>query len=160
MQWAASGALTMGAEVAEEFAAVKLGTPLESSLDQKQRAMEEAQAHFNNAESLGGDTVLSETLFRRAELHRIMARDLMASAAPDELNELETMQYTMLLEEEAYPFEERAIALHSENHQRITVGGFNSWIEKSLSVLADLHPGRYDRSLRWMSATVEGHDGV
>lgn len=160
LRWAARSALTMGAEMADAFVAVKLGIPLESSLVQKQRAMEEAQAHFRNAESLGGDTVLSETLYRRAELHRAMARDLMASTAPEELNELEKMQYRMLLEEEAYPFEERAIALHSKNHQRITAGEFNQWIEKSLSVLADLHPGRYDRSLRWMSATVEGHDGA
>jgi len=64
----------------------------------------------------------------------------------------------MLLEEEAYPFEERALALHSENHQRITAGGFNAWIEKSLGVLAELHPGRYDRSPRWMSITTEGND--
>lgn len=160
LQWAARGALTMGAEVAAEFASVELSLPLEASLDQKQRAMEKAQAHFRNAESLGGATVLPESLFRRAELHRIMARDLMASAAPGGLNEMEQMQYRMLLEEEAYPFEERAIALHSENHQHITAGGFNGWIEKSLKVLAELHPGRYDRSLQWMSGPVEGHDGV
>ena len=160
LQWAARVALTMGAEVAAEFASVELSLPLEASLDQKQRAMETAQAHFRNAESLGGATVLPESLFRRAELHRIMARDLMASAAPGGLNEMEQMQYRMLLEEEAYPFEERAIALHSENHQHINAGGFNDWIEKSLGVLAVLHPGRYDRSLQWMSGTVEGHDGV
>lgn len=160
LQWAASGALAMGAEVAAEFASIELSIPLEASLDRKQRAMEKAQANFRNAESLGGDTVLPESLYRRAELHRIMARDLMVSAAPDGLNEMEQMQYRMLLEEEAYPFEERAIDLHSENHQRIIAGGFNGWIEKSLSVLAELHPGRYDRSLQWMSGTTEGHDDV
>lgn len=160
LRWAARGALTMGAEAAAQFAGIELGTPLETSLDQKQRAMERAQTYFDNAESLGGANVLPECLFRRAELHRIMAKDLMASAAPDGLNELEQMQYRMLLEEEAYPFEERAISLHSENHQRLTADGFNSWIEKSLTVLAELHPGRYDRSLRWMSGTAEGNDGA
>lgn len=158
--WASAGALKMGAQAAEEFAAIKLTVPLEASLDRKQRAMEKAQAYFRNAESLGGDIVLPEALFRRAELHRIMARDLMASEAPDELSQLEKMQYTMLLEEEAYPFEERAIALHSQNHQRVAAGEFNRWIEKSLSILAELHPGRYDRSLQWMSVITENHDGV
>lgn len=160
LQWAARESLTMGAEAAAEFASVELGLPLEASLDQKQRAMESAQAHFRNAESLGGAAVLPESMYRRAELHRVMARDLMASAAPTGLNEMEQMQYRMLLEEEAYPFEERAISLHSENHQHINAGGFNDWIEKSLGVLAKLHPGRYDRSLQWMSGTVEAHDGV
>lgn len=158
LQWAARGAMTMGAEAAAEFADIELSIPLEKSLERKQLAMEKAQTYFRNAESLGGSVMLPESLFRRAELHRIMARDLMASAAPDELNELEQMQYRMLLEEEAYPFEERALALHSENHQRITAGGFNAWIEKSLGVLAELHPGRYDRSPRWMSITTEGND--
>jgi hypothetical protein len=158
LQWAAQGALAMGAEAAGEFAGIELSIPLETSLERKQFAMEQAQSYFRNAESLGGAAVIPESLFRRAELHRIMARDLMASTAPDELNELEQMQYKMLLEEEAYPFEERAIALHSENHQRITAGRFNAWIEKSLGVLAELYPGRYDRSLRWMSITQEGND--
>lgn len=161
LQWAARGSLAMGAEAAAEFGGVELSMPLEESLARKQRAMQKAQTHFRNAESLGGAGVLPESLFRRAELHRIMARDLMASTAPDDLNELEQMQYTMLLEEEAYPFEERAIALHSENHQGIATTGFNVWVEKSLDVLAKLHPGRYDRSLRWMSVSAEGeNDGV
>lgn len=161
LQWAAGEALVMGAEAAEEFGNIELSMPLEASLARKQGAMEKAQTHFRNAESLGGAGVLPESLFRRAELHRVMARDLMASTAPDDLNELEQMQYTMLLEEEAYPFEERAIALHSENHQGIATSGFNVWIEKSLGVLAKLHPGRYDRSLRWMSMAVEGeNDGA
>ncbi|WP_417514960.1 tetratricopeptide repeat protein [Marinobacter sp.] len=158
LQWAAHGALINGAEAAEEFAGIELSIPLEQSLDRKQAAMARAQASFREAESLGGSGVLAESLFRRAELHRIMARDLLASAAPEELNELEQMQYRMLLEEEAYPFEERAIALHSQNHQRITVGGFNTWIEQSLSVLAELHPGRYSRALRWMSIPPEDTD--
>ena len=148
----------MGAEAAAEFAGIELSIPLETSLERKQLALEKAQTYFRNAESLGGSAVLPESLFRRAELHRTMARDLMASTAPVELNELEQMQYRMLLEEEAYPFEERAIALHSDNHQRIATGGFNAWIEKSLGVLAELHPGRYERPLRWMSIPTEASD--
>ncbi|WP_298447336.1 tetratricopeptide repeat protein [uncultured Marinobacter sp.] len=161
LQWAAQGALVLGAEAAAEFAEIELDVPLEKSLVQKQMAMERAQTYFRNAESLGGSEVLPESLYRRAELHRVMANDLMASTAPAELNELEQMQYAMLLEEEAYPFEERAIVLHSENHQGIATNGFNVWVEKSLNVLAELHPGRYQRSLRWMSVSVEGgNDGA
>ncbi|WP_417538401.1 tetratricopeptide repeat protein [Marinobacter sp.] len=161
LQWAAQGALTLGAEAAREFAGIELDIPLEKSLADKQVAMERAQTYFRNAESLGGSEVLPESLYRRAELHRIMASDLMASTPPPELNELEQMQYAMLLEEEAYPFEERAIALHSENHQGIATNGFNAWVEKSLNVLAELHPGRYQRSMRWMSVSVEGgNDGA
>ncbi|WP_100640525.1 tetratricopeptide repeat protein [Marinobacter salexigens] len=161
LQWAARAALDLGIGAATEFADIKLDVPLEKSLARKQLAMEKAQISFRNAESLGGAVVLPESLYHRAELQRIMANDLMASTAPDELNELEQMQYSMLLEEEAYPFEERAIALHSKNHQSIATSGFNIWVEKSMGVLAQLHPGRYKRPLRWMSVAVEGgNDGA
>ena len=84
----------------------------------------------------------------------------MASEVPAELNDMETMQYQMLLEEEAYPLEERALALHAQNHQRITTRGFDQWIGQSLDVLAALHPGRYNRDLRWMSWTMKENDGA
>jgi hypothetical protein len=61
------------------------------------------------------------------------------------------MQYQMLLEEEAYPFEEKAISLHERNHQRLAEGVFDQWVERSMQVLAELFPGRYARSVRWMS---------
>ena len=89
-----------------------------------------------------------------------MADDLMASEAPSELNELETMQYQMLLEEEAYPFEEKAIKLHARNHQRVADGVFDHWVEQSLQVLAKLFPGRYERDVRWMTWNEEPNDGA
>jgi hypothetical protein len=49
----------------------------------------------------------------------------------------------MVLEEEAYPFEERAIELHQKNLELMTAGVFNQWIEKSLAQLAIVMPGRY-----------------
>ena len=82
----------------------------------------------------------------------------MASEVPAELNDMETMQYQMLLEEEAFPLEERAMALHARNHQRITGQGYDQWIARSLEALAGMHPGRYQRELRWMSWNMEGND--
>jgi len=84
----------------------------------------------------------------------------MASAVPVDLNELEAMQYQMLLEEEAFPFEEQALGLHAENHQRIAEHGYDAWIGRSLGVLSELNPGRYDRAVRWMSWSGEISDGV
>jgi hypothetical protein len=95
-----------------------------------------------------------------AELYRRLAGDLMASEAPAELNEMEAMQYQMLLEEEAYPFEEKAIAMHEHNHQRLAEGVFDEWVEQSLQVLAKLFPGRYARAVRWMSLNEESNDGA
>lgn len=158
LAWSARQSLVMGARAAAVFSSVQLMQPLAASLDRKQSALESARQHFLDAESLGGEAVRSESLYRRAELYRTLARDLMASSVPEELNELEGMQYQMLLEEEAFPFEEKAIGLHSDNHRRIAEEGYDPWIGKSMAVLARLNPGRYDRSVRWMSWTKEDDD--
>lgn len=151
LAWAARSALILGARDAAAFAAIALSQPLADALDRKQRALESARQRFLQAEQLGGESVRSESLFRRAELYRGLARDLVTSSVPVDLNELEAMQYQMLLEEEAFPFEEKALALHAENHQRIAVQGYDAWIGRSLGVLSELNPGRYDRAVRWMS---------
>ncbi|TNF00366.1 MAG: outer membrane protein assembly factor BamD, partial [Gammaproteobacteria bacterium] len=151
LAWAARQSLILGAKAAASFATIRLGQPLAESLSAKQVALEKARKYFLDAEALAGDAVLSESLYRRAELYRALATDLMNSTVPGELNELEAMQYQMLLEEEAFPFEEKAIRLHADNHRRITSSGYDAWIGKSLDVLATLNPGRYDRSVRWMS---------
>lgn len=158
LAWAARNSLSLGARAAASFAGIQLTHPLTVSLDRKQRALEIARQRFLDAEALGGEQVRSESLFRRAELYRLLARDLMTSQVPSELNELETMQYQMLLEEEAFTFEEKAIRLHAENHGRIAAGNYDAWIGKSLGVLAELNPGRYERSVRWMSWAKEGSD--
>ncbi|OZB15330.1 MAG: hypothetical protein B7X58_06660 [Marinobacter sp. 34-60-7] len=114
LQWAGKAALALGARAAETFAGIALSHPLEATLARKQQALEAAQDYLVQAEALAGDVVVSEVLYRRAELYRTLAADLMASEPPAELNEMETMQYQMLLEEEAFPLEERAMALHAQ----------------------------------------------
>lgn len=160
LEWASRSSLVLGARAAAVFTSIRLSQPLEQSLARKQKALESARQRFLDAEALGGERVLSESLFRRAELYRGLAKDLMASTVPADLNELEAMQYQMLLEEEAFPFEDKAIQLHTENHRRITAEGYDPWIGRSLGVLAELHPGRYERSVKWLGWNMEIRDGV
>lgn len=160
LAWAGRAAIVLGKEEAERFADVPLQVPLAESLSRKQAALAAARERLTQAEKLAGDEVRSEILFRRAELYRVMAQDLMASEAPADLSDLEATQYRMLLEEEAYPFEEKAIDLHARNHQRLAEGRFDEWVERSLQVLADLFPGRYDRKVRWMTWNEEENDGA
>ncbi|HLV77093.1 MAG TPA: tetratricopeptide repeat protein [Marinobacter sp.] len=160
LRWSADAALELGAAAAERFAGIPLTHPLPATLTRKQRAMDDARQLLLRAESLGGEPYVSQVLYRRAELYRTLAADLMASEVPAELNELEAMQYRMLLEEEAFPLEERAMALHATNHARIPGHGFDEWISLSLKVLSEMHPGRYQRELRWMSWTGEGNHGA
>lgn len=160
LEWAGRAALALGARAADTFANIALTHPLDATLTRKQRALESAQQYLLRAETFAGDAVVSEVLYRRAELYRTLASDLMASQPPAELNEMEALQYQMLLEEEAFPLEEKAMALHARNHQRIAEHGFDAWIGRSLEALAALHPGRYQRELRWMSWNQEASNDV
>ncbi|WP_150913277.1 outer membrane protein assembly factor BamD [Marinobacter halotolerans] len=161
LDWAGQAAIALAEIPANRFAAVELRVPLADSLARKQKFLEAARVRYDQAQQFGGEAVVSQATYRRAELYRVLAKDLMASQAPPELNEMEAMQYQMLLEEEAYPFEEKAIALHESNHQRVAEGVFDEWVQQSLDVLATLFPGRYERKVRWMglnAGNVTGYE--
>jgi murein DD-endopeptidase MepM/ murein hydrolase activator NlpD len=64
---------------------------------------------------------------------------------PRGLYPLELEQYELAIEEQAYPFEEKAIKVHQSNLALTTKGVYNEWIEKSLQKLAKLVPARYDK---------------
>ncbi len=160
LAWAATVALDLGQEAGEEFSEIRLTDPLPESLGRKQAALEKARGRFEQAVTLGNDEQQARAMFHNAELSRQLARDLMESERPDGLNDLEMAQYDMLLEEEAYPFEEQAIRMHARNHERVSEEGFNEWVGRSLDALSELFPGRYQREPRWMGWKQEGNDGV
>jgi lysophospholipase L1-like esterase len=70
----------------------------------------------------------------------------MESERPSNLNELELEQYNLVLEEQAYPFEEKAITVHEKNIELLSIGIYNKWIDKSIEKLALLMPARYAKS--------------
>jgi hypothetical protein len=58
---------------------------------------------------------------------------------------MEREQYELAIEEQAYPFEEKAIHVHESNLELMSRGVYNVWIEKSLQKLAESVPARYDK---------------
>jgi hypothetical protein len=71
---------------------------------------------------------------------------LLDSERPDGLSAAEKVDYELVLEEEAYPFEEQGIAVHEKNFELLAGGVFNPWIQKSLDKLALVMPGRYAKN--------------
>ena len=67
----------------------------------------------------------------------------MASERPSGLDELALEQYDLLLEEQTFPFEEKAIDLFETNAARAADGVWDEWVEKSYEELASLMPARY-----------------
>ena len=78
----------------------------------------------------------------------------MNSERPANLTNDEVEQYDILLEEQAFPFEEQAIDIFTANVARTADGIYDDWVKKSFSRLAELMPMRYAKSER--SETLVG----
>ena len=152
---AGRSALHLGRESAQEMAVIRLEAPLNESLGRKREALETAMDYLQQAESYGFAETVTESTWRMGELYRELAQDVLDSERPEGLTDLQAEQYELLLEEEAYPFEEQAIDLHQRNQRRIREGHWTPWVERSLEALAELYPARYERDTRWMEARYE-----
>jgi tetratricopeptide (TPR) repeat protein len=140
---AAAATLSFAAPVRDEFNRIKLVIPLKKSLVQKRKAMEAALQAYTLAADYQVASVTTAATFQSAEVYRQLGKDLIASERPKKLSKDELEQYDVLLEEQAFPFEEKAIKLHEVNAARTKDGIYDEWVEKSFQALAKLNPGRY-----------------
>ena len=71
----------------------------------------------------------------------------MASERPKKLGKAELDQYNVMLEEQAFPFEEKATELHELNAHRAASGVYDKWVQEQLRRAARAAPGplRQDR---------------
>jgi hypothetical protein len=81
-------------------------------------------------------------------VYRDFGKALMASERPKRLNKIEREQYNVLLEEQAFPFEEKATEIHEVNAQRAATGIYDKWVKASFEALRELRPVRYGKTER------------
>lgn len=124
---------------------IKLTQPLKVSLAKKKAALNTALDAYNQTLAYQIEEFTTSANFSIADIYHQLAKDLMASSKPKNLNALELEQYDLLLEEQAYPFEEQAIDIHQTNAQRSWQGTYDAWVQKSFGALESLLPGRYNK---------------
>ena len=100
------------------------------------------------AEEYGVAQVTTAAAYAMADLYRELGRALLDSDRPQGLDDEELEQYGLLLEEQAFPFEEKAIGLHERNARLAAQGIYDEWVRSSFADLAQLKPGRYARAER------------
>ena len=142
---AGRAALKLAEPAREAFERIELTAPLETSLPAKKARMEEALAAYERAAGYGITDVTTQSTYRIASIYAEFGGALMDSERPPELGSLELEQYEILLEEQAYPFEEQAIELHEANVARTRESVYDEWVVASFDRLAELMPGRYAR---------------
>ena len=142
----ARAALTLAEPAAAEYRKVALVEPLKKQLKLKKSRMEDALKAYAVATDYGVADVTTEATFRTAELYRDFGQSLLASQRPKGLSKDELEQYDLMLEEQAYPFEEKATGLHEANARHSAEGIYDRWVRSSFDALAKLRPVRYGKS--------------
>jgi tetratricopeptide (TPR) repeat protein len=139
----ATASLALTEPLFDQFVQIKLVKPFDKNLQKKKQAMKSAKEGFDKLLTYEVGDVTSAATYYIAEIYYNFNRALVESERPDNLNALEKEQYELALEDQAYPFEEKAIQVHEKNLELLSLGVFNSWIEKSFEKLAKLVPARY-----------------
>ena len=145
---AATASLELAEPVRRRFIVVKLTQPLAESLKLKRSLMEDVIEVYTKLADYGVAEVTTAATFRLGEVYQIFSADLMNSERPNNLDAAALEQYDILLEEQVYPFEEKAIDLYKANADRAPDGVYDEWVRKSFDQLASLMPGRYAKSER------------
>jgi TolA-binding protein len=141
----ATAALQMAEPVAASFRSVELVEPLQRQLKLKKERMEQALKAYSVAAEYGVADVTTAATYRIASVYRDFGKALLASERPKKLSKTELDQYNVLLEEQAFPFEEKATELHEVNAHRAASGVYDKWVKSSFDALKELRPVRYGK---------------
>jgi TolA-binding protein len=145
----ATAALWLAQPAADDYRKVVLIEPLQRNLKIKKAKFEEALKGYAAAAEYGVADVSTAATYHTAALYQDFGKAMLASERPKALKKkIEIEQYNLLLEEQAFPFEEKAIALHEVNARRTQQGVYDEWVQKSFVALRQLKPGRYARAER------------
>jgi tetratricopeptide (TPR) repeat protein len=144
----AHAALALAEPLAQAYRQIALKEPLQKQLKLKKARMQEALAAYAVASDYGVADVVSAATFHSATVYRDFGKALMTSERPKKLKKLELEQYNVMLEEQAFPFEEKATALHQANARLATQGIYDAWVRSSFDALRELQPVRWGKSER------------
>ena len=140
---AAKASLELAEPAFQSYRGIHLVQPLKKNLKKKKNAMKEVIDVYTKAANYGVAEVTTAATYRIAEVYSDFSRGLFASERPKGLSSAELEQYDLLLEEQAFPFEEKAIEIHESNAGRVKSGVYDEWVKKSLIALRKLQPVRY-----------------
>lgn len=139
-------ALVMVEPLEQSYRGVRLAEPLKRNLKLKKDKMQQVLRAYSVAADYGVSEVATTATYRTAEIYSDFGKALLDSQRPKGLSKDELEQYNVLLEEQAYPFEEKAIELHEINARRVGDGLYDEWVRKSFVALGKLRPVRYGKS--------------
>jgi TolA-binding protein len=143
----AMAALELGKLSLAAFREVGLTGDLGRALARKEALLEKALSALAQAASLPFAETLTEALYIAGEAFEHMKEALLTSERPAELTEEEREEYDFLLEEKAFPLEERAISYYRQGVTRARDAGVHTvWVERMFQRLETILPWAYQRA--------------
>ena len=143
---AAKAALVLAEPELAAFKKVTLVKPFKKNLKKKKKRMRSAINTYTKLVDYQVGEVTAAATFYIAEIYYEFSVALLESERPSNLNDEELEQYELVIEEQAYPFEEKAISVHEKNMELLDVGIYNKWIDRSIEKLSVLLPARYAKT--------------
>jgi len=144
----ATAALALAEPVFDGYRKVALVEPLAKQLKLKKSKLEEVLRAYGVAADYGVAEVTTAATYQIAALYHDFGRSVLGSQRPKKLSKSELEQYNVMLEEQAFPFEEKAIEVHEVNARRAAAGVYDKWVKDSFKALAELRPVRYSKAER------------
>ena len=143
---AASAYMDLTLPLFKSYKSARLTIPLKTSLKKKKNLMEKVVKSYDNAMKYRVSEITTSATYYIAEIYNDFAGSLLQSQRPKKLSEDELDQYNVLLEEQAFPFEEKAIDIHAANAERVKDNIYDKWVKLSIAALSKLNPIRYAKS--------------
>ena len=141
-------ALALTQPTLDDYRKVALVEPLARQLKLKKAKMETVLQAYAQASEYGVPEVVTAATFHTAALYQDFGKALLQSQRPKGLKKPALEQYNVMLEEQAFPFEEKATELHEVNARRAVSGLYDEWVKKSFTALRELRPVRYGKNER------------
>lgn len=142
---AANATLALAKTQQNKFDKKRLVEPLAQNLRDKKKLMQESISLFGQASSYNIAEVTTEATYSIGKIYQVFSTSLLDSERPKNLSDDELEQYNILIEDQAFPFEEKAIEFYEINMARTADGIQSLWIQKSYNELQLLFPSRYKR---------------
>jgi outer membrane protein assembly factor BamD (BamD/ComL family) len=144
----ARASLALAEPVFQAYRDVRLVKPLQRQLKLKKTRLEQALQACAQVADYAVAEAVTAAAFHSAALYEDFGQALLKSERPKGLKKAEREQYDVMLEEQAFPFEEKAIELHAANARRAADGVYDAWVRRSFDALAKLQPARWAKAER------------
>ena len=130
----------------DAYQKLQLKLPLDKTLKAKRQAMQTALKTYEQINAYAVAEYTTAATHRIGEIYRSLAQALMGSERPKGLDADALDEYNVLLEEQALPFEDKAIEFFTANLGYVKDGVYNEWTERSLNALREMQPARYGKT--------------